>query len=208
MKEWHLNAPLKESDIDPLVIGDLVYLTGMLFTARIDAHRRMAKGEALPFDTSQYNILFHSGPAVKKIGNEYLVCSAGPTGSIPYNFWEAQVIRTHYLRAIIGKGGMSDKVIEAMKEVGCVYLNGIGGESGAYYATKIKRVKEAFWLDLGLPEALWVLEVEEFGPFWVAIDRKGNNLFVDRDRMIEKQIRKTYEELDLNKIVYRVLEGA
>jgi fumarate hydratase subunit beta len=208
MKEWHLNVPLKEADIDPLEIGDLVYLTGTLFTARIDAHRRMAKGEALPFDTDQYNVLFHSGPAVKKVGETYHVCSAGPTGSIPYNFWEAQVIRTHHLRAIVGKGGMSDKVIEAMKEVGCVYLNGIGGESGAYYATKVKGVKEVFWLDLGLPEALWVLEVEEFGPLWVAIDRKGNNLFVERDRMIEERIRKTYEELDLDKIVYRVLEGA
>jgi fumarate hydratase subunit beta len=208
MKEWHLNVPLKESDIDPLEIGDLVYLTGILFTARIDAHRRMAKGEALPFDTNQYNVLFHSGPAVKKVGEIYRVCSAGPTGSIPYNFWEAQVIRTHHLRAIVGKGGMSDKVIDAMKEVGCVYLNGIGGESGAYYAVKVIGVKEVFWLDLGLPEALWVLEVEEFGPLWVAIDRRGNNLFVDRDRMIEERIRKTYEELDLDKIVYRVLEGA
>ena len=208
MKEWHLNTPLKESDITPLEVGDRVYVTGTLFTARIDAHRRMAQGVALPFDTGQYNVLFHSGPAVKKIGGTYRVCSAGPTGSIPYNFWEAQVIRTHRLRAIIGKGGMADKVIEAMKEVGCVYLNGIGGESGAYYARKVKGVKEVFWLDLGLPEALWVLEVEEFGPLWVAIDRRGNNLFVERDRMIEEKIRKTYEDLDLNKIVYRVLEGA
>jgi fumarate hydratase subunit beta len=107
---------------------------------------------------------------------EWKVLAAGPTTSARMNSLEPEMIRRFRLRAIIGKGGMSDGVAEAMKEVGCVYLAATGG-AAISYAEGLRRCSGAEWLDLGMAEAMWRFEADRFGPLIVAMDAEGNSLY-------------------------------
>jgi tartrate/fumarate subfamily iron-sulfur-dependent hydro-lyase beta chain len=90
--------------------------------------------------------------------------------------FESDFLERFKVRIIVGKGGMGRKTAEAMKKVGAVYCAFTGG-AGALAAGCVRRVTGVEWLDLGMPEALWKMEVERFGPLIVAIDAHGNNLY-------------------------------
>jgi fumarate hydratase subunit beta len=120
--------------------------------------------------------LFHCGPLVKKDNNEWTVLAAGPTTSMRMELFEAEVIKKLGIRLIIGKGGMGERTRKAMRECGAAYGAFTGG-AAVLAAQRIKRVKDVKWLDLGTPEALWVFEVERFGPLIICLDSHGNSLF-------------------------------
>jgi tartrate/fumarate subfamily iron-sulfur-dependent hydro-lyase beta chain len=166
-----LRTPLREEEIRSLRVGDVVYLSGTLYTMRDMAHVRalevLRRGEKLPFDL-RGEVIYHCGPLLK--GEE--VISAGPTTSMRMEGMEAELIRLTGLRGIIGKGGMGEKTAEALKKFGAVYMEVPGG-AGALAARAINRVKEVHWRDLGDPEAVWLIEVEEFGPCVVTMDSSG-----------------------------------
>mgnify|MGYP000038164179 CR=1 FL=1 len=170
-----LKTPLSEQDIRRLRTGDIIYVSGTLVTARDGAHKRVLSicGD-IPVDMRGL-VLYHCGPVAKKVGDEWVILSAGPTTSYRLEDMEADFIKCTGVRMIVGKGGMGEKTTGACMEYGAVYCSFTGGAS-LLAARSIKRVKDVFWLDMGIPEALWVFEVERFGPLVVSIDAHGNNL--------------------------------
>lgn len=197
MTEYHLRTPISEDDARKLKVGDAVYITGDMFTARDSAHRRAleyhAEGKELPIDMKG-KALFHCGPLVKKMDGKYKIISAGPTTSTRMEIFEDQFIEKFRVRVIIGKGGMGPRTTEACKTFGAVYCAFTGG-AGALAGKAIKQVKSVEWLDLGMPEALWILEVEDFGPLTVAIDAHGHNLYADVAKQVDKGKEQIYQRI-------------
>jgi fumarate hydratase subunit beta len=176
-----LKTPITEEDAHKLRVGDIIYITGILVTARDAAHKRiieyLEKKENLPFSLDGVP-LFHCGPLVKQADGEWIVLAAGPTTSMRMEPFESEVIQNLKVRLIIGKGGMGVKTSTAMQQFGSVYAAFTGG-AAVLAAKTIKKVRNVQWLDLGVPDAVWVLEVDRFGPLTVCIDTYGKNLFND-----------------------------
>ncbi len=180
--DHYLRIPVSEAEIRKLKMGDLVYVSGTVITARDEAHLKALElhegGEAPPVDFTG-NGVFHCGPIMKKVDGEWVVVAAGPTTSARMEIFQDEFIETFRPAIIIGKGGMGDRTSVACQKYGCVYGVFTGG-AALLAAQGIKKVKEVHWLEeLGMPECLWVYEVEEFGPMIVAIDTHGNNLTMD-----------------------------
>ncbi len=174
-----MKTPLTEGDIRKLKVGDVVYLSGVIVTARDAAHKRITKflreGRDLPINVNG-QVIYHCGPIMRKIKDGWMAIAAGPTTSIRMEKYAHTIIEKFKVRLIIGKGGMGQKTERMMKKVGCVYGTFTGG-AAVLAAQSIRKVKGVEWLDLGMPEALWILEVEDFGPLIISIDTHGNNLF-------------------------------
>ena len=170
-----LNIPLKEEEIRKLKIGDNVLLDGVIFTARDMAHKFFVENKDNEFKKLLDNgVIYHCGPIARK-NNEWKIVAAGPTTSIREEPYMAEIIKEYGIKAIIGKGGMAKKTLDACKKYGCVYLAAIGG-AAILLAKNIKRVVNVYHLEFGLPEAIWELEVEDF-PAIVAMDANGNSLY-------------------------------
>ncbi len=121
---------------------------------------------------------------MKRIGDKWEVIAAGPTTSSRMAFYVEDVVCKAGVKMIIGKGGMNDEALEVFKKCKCVYCSYTGGVA-VLAAMSIKRVVDVKWLDLGVPEAMWILEVEDFGPLLVTMDCRGRSLYSD----IEAKVR-------------------
>ncbi len=169
-----LKTPISNSTIEKLKAGDKVRISGVLYTARDAAHKRLIEmveaGNNLPFDVKG-QLLYYVGPAPAKPG--YEIGPAGPTTSYRMDTYTPTFIKMG-LKGTIGKGGRSEEVIEAMKEYKAVYLAAVGG-AAALIAKRIKKVRIIAFEDLG-PEAIRELKVENF-PAIVVNDTKGNDLY-------------------------------
>jgi fumarate hydratase, class I len=174
-REVALSAPLTAEDVRALKVGDIVLLSGRLFTGRDAVHSHLMKHDP-PVDL-RGSVLYHCGPVVVKDGEGWRVTAAGPTTSIREEPYQAEIIRRFGVRAVIGKGGMGARTLDALKEQGAVYLNAIGG-AAQFYARTIKAVDGVSLLDFGTPEAMWHLTVENF-PAIVTMDAHGNSLHKD-----------------------------
>ena len=183
-----LHTPIAESDVRKLKAGDVIHVSGILFTARDEAHRvLLERGAPFPLEGLA---LFHCGPVVQKVGEGWRVVAAGPTTSARMELFEAEFLEKFRPRVIIGKGGMGEKTLKALGEVGAVYTHFTGG-AGALAAQAIRRVKEVHFLEeLGIPEAVWVFEVEKFGPLVVAMDAHGRSLYADLAQVVERNMEK------------------
>ncbi len=177
MEKHVLTTPVHDADIEHLNVGDIVYLSGVIVTCRDVAHRRLIeKGMPLPVDLNNLAIL-HAGPIVKKHGdNDFEMISMGPTTSMRMEKFEKEFIEQTGVKLIVGKGGMGPNTQAGCKTHKALHLVYPAGNA-VLAATKVKRIIDAQWQDLGMPETLWVCEVEEFGPLIVSIDTKGNNIF-------------------------------
>ena len=195
--EVRLETPLSEADIRSLKIGDIVFLDGTIYTSRDEAHMRalefLEEKKDMPVDFSGA-ALFHCGPIVQKDNGNWELVAAGPTTSSRMNSLEPEFIEKLGVRAIIGKGGMSSDTVGAMKEFGCVYLAMTGG-AAILAANGVKKVDGVFWLDLGMPEALWIFEGENFGPLTVGIDSHGNSLYEDVQKKVDESLIKIKKTL-------------
>jgi fumarate hydratase class I len=174
-REIKLNAPLTDEQIRELKVGDVVLVTGRMFTGRDAVHSYLMKHEP-PVDL-RGSVLYHCGPVVVKNGDTWQVTAAGPTTSIREEPYQGEIIRRYGVRAVIGKGGMGAKTLAALKEHGAVYLNAIGG-AAQFYARTITGVDGVSLLDFGTPEAMWHLQVQDF-PAIVTMDAHGNSLHKD-----------------------------
>jgi len=196
---FKLTTPISEEDMRKLKVNDTVYITGTIFTARDEAHKRalnfIEEGKNLPIETEGLAV-FHCGPIVKKEQGKWKVVAAGPTTSMRMEPFEGELIKALGVRVVIGKGGMGPKTTEAMKSFGAVYGAFTGG-AAVLAAKLVKKVRDVEWLDLGMPEALWVLEVENFGPLTVAIDSHGNNLYSEIIKQAERNREKIYRKVGL-----------
>lgn len=198
MKE--LTIPLSEEDVRSLELGETVYLTGEFYTARDEAHMHaleyLKEGKPLPVSFKN-KAVFHCGPIMRKTNGGWELVAAGPTTSTRMNTLEPEFIEKLGPRAIIGKGGMGKETSIAMKKFGCVYL-AITGGAAVLAAKGIKKVHGVEWLDLGMPEALWILEGKKFGPLIVAMDAHGNSLFKNVEKQVEQNAKKVKEKLGLS----------
>jgi fumarate hydratase class I len=168
-----LKTPLAESDVRKLRAGDIVLLSGTVFTGRDAVHKYLHQGGEL--DVLRNAVIYHCGPVVLEEDGKYRVVAAGPTTSIREEPYQADVIAKYGIKAVIGKGGMGAKTLAACKDHGCVYLHGIGG-AAQIYAQCVRRVPRVFLKEkFGSPEAVWEMEVEHF-PAVVTMDSHGRSL--------------------------------
>ena len=178
MNETKINLPTSENAIRKLEVGDVVYISGVLHTMRDMGHRRtiemVKQSKKLPFNLKD-GALWHCGPIARKVNNEWQIVSAGPTSSSRFTELGARLVKDLRVRITIGKGNMGPIMINALKDFGGTYLMATGG-CAALYAQQIAKVEHVYWLDLGMPEAVWVLRVNQLGPLVVGIDSKGNSL--------------------------------
>lgn len=172
--EKRITTPLTLEKVKDLKAGDSVLISGVIYTARDAAHKRLcelaAEGREMPFDVKD-SVIYFVGPAPAK--GDQVIGSAGPTTSYRMDAYSPTMIALGQ-RGMIGKGKRSPEVVAAMKEHGAVYFGAIGG-AGAYLARCIKKVDIVCYEDLGA-EAVRRLEVEDL-PAFVIIDCEGNNLY-------------------------------
>jgi len=182
-KPIRLKTPLREEDVERLRIGDRVLISGVLYTGRDAAHRRLfdliKEGKELPFDI-RGQIIYYVGPTPAPPGKVF--GSAGPTTSYRMDAYSPALIERG-LKGMIGKGMRSDSVKEAMKKYKAVYFAATGG-AGALLAKRIKRAEIIAYEDLG-PEAIQRLEVEDF-PVIVINDIEGNDLYIEGEKRYKK----------------------
>ena len=171
-----LTTPLSEAQVRALRVGDLVLLSGRLVTGRDAVHARLMH-EAPPVPLAG-GALYHCGPVARhESEGSWRITAAGPTTSIREEPYQAEILQRYGVRAVIGKGGMGQRTLAALQATGAVYLNAVGG-AAQFYARTIQRVQGVHWLDLGTPEAMWELDVEDF-PAVVTMDAHGHSLHAD-----------------------------
>jgi len=207
MGTYYLKTPISDEDITKLRVGGTIYVSGILISARDSAHVRMVesirKGEKLPVDLKG-GVIYHAGPVALKQGDTWRIISMGPTTSARMDDFEPEVIEKLGVKLVIGKGGMGPKTTEAMRKFKAAYAIFTGG-AGVLAAKAIKRVLGVHWLDLGIAEAMWILEVENFGPLTVVIDSYGNNYYEDLRKNVREKVKELSEEV--NRVIKDVLHS-
>lgn len=199
MAVYHWETPIADAFVRELNVGDLVYLSGKIFTARDRAHYRLRQliDSGMGFEENLAGFaLFHAGPIIGFDQEEKpKLLSIGPTTSIrmePYS----DLIGRLGCKAIIGKGGMGPKTTQAMQKYGMVYLLAAHG-CAAVHTKNFTHVYRSYWMDeYGMPEALWVMECRHFGPLIIGIDAKGRNLFEETKEFAENQVKIHYPALE------------
>jgi fumarate hydratase subunit beta len=183
MSEIRLKTPLTDKDVEKLKIGDKVLLTGVIYSARDAAHKRLfdliQEGKPLPIDI-RGQVIYYVGPAPAKPGKP--IGSAGPTTSYRMDAYAPKLMELG-LKGMIGKGNRSAAVVEAIKKNKAIYFGATGG-AGALLAKSIKKAETVAYEDLG-PEAIQRMEVEDF-PVVVINDTKGNDLYVEGAKKYRK----------------------
>lgn len=184
MEAREISTPVNEEVLSSLKLGDALFISGRVFTARDRAHKRilehLGRGARLPFDVSG-GVMYHCGPVVELSGGSWRVVSAGPTTSARMERYIAALAGALRFKLLLGKGGLSGDGMRRLAEQGAIYC-AITGGAGAMWASKVKRVVSVHWLDLGTPEAVWELEVERLGPVFVASDLSGRSLYEEARR--------------------------
>jgi fumarate hydratase, class I len=184
--EKKIQAPVAEQDVRALKVGDVVLIMGEMYTGRDAVHSYLMKHD--PPVSLRGSVLYHCGPVVMKNNGSYKITAAGPTTSIREEAYQGDIIKRYGVRAVMGKGGMGKRTLEAMQEAGAVYLNAIGG-AAQYYARCIDEVLGVDLMEFGIPEAMWHLRVHDF-PAIVTMDAHGNSLHADVEKasaiMLEK----------------------
>lgn len=179
VNEIELTAPITEEQIRALKVGDVVKITGMMYTGRDAIHKHLSENDA-PIDLNG-QIIYHCGPVMLKDDEgQWHVKAAGPTTSIREEPYQGDIMKKFGIRAVMGKGGMGAKTLAALQEHGGVYLNAIGG-AAQYYADCIKSVEGVDLMQFGIPEAMWHLKVQDFKAV-VTMDSHGNSLHQDVDK--------------------------
>ena len=187
-----LEIPILKEDVKKLKVGDVVYLNGTIYTGRDEAHLTIIEEYEKNRDSNEEGneddnnnelikrfkngVIYHAGPIMKKENNKWKCVAIGPTTSARMNEVEEKFIKITEISAIVGKGGMKKELLNVFKEYGVVYLAAPGG-CAALLANSIVEVKDVHYYELGMPEAIWELEVKDFGPLIVAMDANGNSIY-------------------------------
>jgi len=201
LKVNELSVPICDRAVRNLTTGDVVFLSGIVHTLRDTGYERalasVMEGRPLPFSLED-GVIWHCGPIVKKTDSGWQVKSAGSTTSSRFTQPAAELIERTGLRAIVGKGSMGKDAVRAMQKRGACYLMTTGG-AAAFYSQQIARVEEVYWLDLGMPAAVWVLSVKNLGPLLVGIDVQGRSLFESVRSNAAKNVEAIYDKLGIDK---------
>lgn len=199
-KQVRLNLPATPEDIAKLELGSVVFLNGIVCTGREGVYRKVIdEGEPLPIDLAAItNANFHCSPAVSRDGaGHFKIGGVTATASFRFSKWMKQWLELTGTRIVIGKAGMSEVDYKSiLAPMGAVYLTTVGYGTGALLGRGIKGVRDVFWIDeLGLAQAMWLFEVENFGPFLVDSDLQGNSLFEQQSRQINARLEGLYKGL-------------
>ncbi len=199
-KTISLQSPVTASSLASLSIGDIVYINGVIYTGREGVYQRILdEGQIPPLDLAAVsNINFHCSPAASvEADGTYNVGAVTATASFRFSKWMEKWFELSDCKVVIGKGGMPQADYQQyFVPRGAVYLTTVGYGTGALLGRGVKRVIDAHWIeDLGIAQAIWVLEVCEFGPFLVESDIRGNSLFEKSKVEIDKNIDSLYEGL-------------
>lgn len=199
----NLTTPISDEEIRALKVGDTVSLNGIVVTGRDAAHKFMiehyVKAEIVAEDDKALygelknlldgGVIYHCGPVVKKHDDgKYEFVAAGPTTSIREEPYQADVIRHFNLKGVIGKGGMGGKTLQACNEQPAVYLHAIGG-AASLIAKSVKEVVAVHKLEFGVPEAMWVIRVENF-PVVVSMDSHNTSIHDTVQKASEEKLAK------------------
>jgi fumarate hydratase class I len=188
MSSYSLTVPISDEDIRALHVGDTVFLNGIIVLGRDAAHKFMVetfiRNPVPPEEAELYGelrklldggVIYHCGPVVKKHEDgSYSFVAAGPTTSIREEVYEPEVIEHFNLRGVIGKGGMGPNTLKACQSQPAVYFHAIGG-AASLIAQSVKEVVTVHKLEFGVPEAMWVIRVEDF-PVVVTMDSHGQSI--------------------------------
>jgi L(+)-tartrate dehydratase beta subunit len=200
MDEVHLTTPVSPEAIRSLKLGDVVYLSGALYTAREGVYRQVVdKGAALPDSVrSLTNVNFHCSPAASvRPDGSYSVEAVTATASFRFGKSMTTWFERSGAKVIVGKAGLTELAYrEWFVPHGAIYLTTVGYGLGAMYGRSIKRVLDVHWLkELGIAQALWVLEVERLGPFLVEGDARGRSLFALANHEVNLRLDEVYKTL-------------
>lgn len=198
MAEYHLTAPLTDADVEQLNIGDIIYLSGEVFTCRSRLQKYIFdENNTLPFSTDRRNVLIHNGPIVVKENGQWKLMSFMPTSSIRFEKWGAKSVENWGLKMIIGKTTMGQQTAQMMKEKKCVHASP-RSVSPNLWIDSIQVQDVHLYDELGRIEAAWFFKLNELGPFIVDIDTKGRNLFDQLDQQIAENKDKALRELGID----------
>ncbi len=197
-KKVRLKTEPEEADLRQLALGDVVYLDGAVYTAREGVYRRAVEERvALPLDLpAESGTNFHCSPAASITDKgEFSMGAVTATASFRFSKWIGEWLELSGAKLILGKGGMSSQDYrQHFVPHGAIYLTTVGYGTGALLGRGVKRVKDVFWRkELGLAQAMWLIEVENFGPFIVESDLDGNSLFERENAKISAGLAKVYE---------------
>lgn len=200
LKTFRLQLPATAEDIAKLELGAAVYLTGVIYTAREGVYKRVLEdGVMPPVDIKSItNANFHCSPAAASDDKGgYNVGAVTATASFRFSKWMKRWLELSGCKLVIGKGGMPvEDYRDVLAPMGAVYLTTVGYGTGALLGRGIKRVQDVFWLDeLGIAQAMWLFEVENFGPFLVESDLAGNSLFAQHNDVVNANIQALYAGL-------------
>ena len=197
MSTFEFKTPVTDEDIRKVHIGDVIYLTGDIVTGRDDVHHRVVIGGKEP--PVKGKAIFHAGPIMKKISSEgepdkYKVISVGPTTSMRMEKAQAEFLEKTGVKIIIGKGGMGPKTTKGCVD-NCAVHTIFPGGCAVVAAEEVIDCEGVEWLDLGMPEAMWKLKCDKFGPLIVSIDSYGNNLIENNKIDFNTKREKALEDL-------------
>ena len=205
MATYHLNAPLSQQDVEQLHVGDVVYVSGNVFTCRSRLHRRVLdEGHPLPVDTSDRNVLIHVGPIMLQEDGKWKLVSFMPTSSIRFEKWGADAVEQWGLRMIIGKTTMGADTTAMMMKKMCVHVSP-QCVSPNLWVDSIEVEKVELYDELGSIEATWYLKLDKLGPFVVDIDCSGNSLYKEHEQEVDKRREEAYKKLGLDGFQYTKL---
>ena len=174
MKQQTLEYPFTAATVKRLKVGDLVKLTGKIYTGRDRFHQYLADGGKCPVPLKD-GAIYHCGPVAILRDRQWQIRAAGPTTSTRQEPFTEDLIARHQVRVIIGKGGMGEKTRAACRRYGCIYLHAVGG-AAALLAQRIERVDGVHFLkEFGMADAVWELVVRDLEAV-VAIDAHGRSL--------------------------------
>ena len=183
-----LTVPIPDEDIRALHVGDTVFLNGIIVLGRDAAHKFMVENfirnpvpseeEALHAELKRLlnrGVIYHCGPVVSKDDDgKWTFVAAGPTTSIREEVYQPEVIAHFNLKGVIGKGGMGANTLKACAQQPAVYFHAIGG-AASLIAQSVKEVVTVHKMEFGVPEAMWVIRVEDF-PVVVTMDSHGQSI--------------------------------
>jgi L(+)-tartrate dehydratase beta subunit len=193
MAHHSLTSPFSEADIRGLTIRDTVTINGHIFGIRDATQIRMFDEKQPPPVELKDAACIHTAPSLKKVGDRWEKISIGTTTSTRMERFSPLLIRQYGVRIIIGKAGLLEGSLEAMKRFGACYLAIVGG-AAALETTQIEEVEAVYWEDLH-PEAIYELRVKDFGPLIVAMDSHGNHLYFDVKKNALEKLPELYRKI-------------
>ena len=201
-KTVYLSTPLSADDVNALELDDIVYLSGTAFTMMYPSHftrvtELIDQGLEPPFTLSG-NAIYHTGTIFRRNADgTYDFRAIGTTTSSKFNAYMPDFIRKTGIRAVIGKGGLDEATLAAMKECGCVYLSAVGG-CPSIYTPGVQALEHEFWPQPSWADNLLQLRLNQLGPLFVAMDCKGNSIFSEITRQAQENLPNVYRYLHLS----------